>query len=105
MRDASSLPPSLRMRNASACDASTKVVSFRLVSAHSGVDLHQVGSAPHPPNAGDYHADGFFSDHDGGANTLFGDGSVRFIANQINRNTWQSLSTRNGGEPINVETQ
>lgn len=36
--------------------------------------------------------------HQGGVNTALCDGSVRFIANDINHGIWQALSTRNGGE-------
>jgi prepilin-type processing-associated H-X9-DG protein len=41
------------------------------------------------------------SDHQGGANVLFGDGSVRFISQNIHPWTWVALSTRNGGEIVN----
>ena len=40
------------------------------------------------------------SNHTGGVNVLFGDGSVHFIANSITPVTWQSLATRNGGEVL-----
>jgi prepilin-type processing-associated H-X9-DG protein len=36
----------------------------------------------------------------GGVNTVFVDGSVRFIANSISQATWRALGTRNGGEII-----
>jgi prepilin-type N-terminal cleavage/methylation domain-containing protein/prepilin-type processing-associated H-X9-DG protein len=39
--------------------------------------------------------------HSGGVNTLFMDGSVRFITNSIDQATWRALGTRNGGEVIN----
>jgi prepilin-type processing-associated H-X9-DG protein len=38
------------------------------------------------------------SEHPGGVNLLFGDGSVRFIKTSIALNVWRALSTRNGGE-------
>src|SRR5262249_23071847 len=38
------------------------------------------------------------SNHTGGVNTLFGDGSVHFIANGVDSVVWQALATRNGGE-------
>lgn len=38
--------------------------------------------------------------HPGGVNCLMGDGSVRFIKNAININTWRALSSRAGGEVI-----
>jgi prepilin-type N-terminal cleavage/methylation domain-containing protein/prepilin-type processing-associated H-X9-DG protein len=40
------------------------------------------------------------SAHPGGANVLFADGSVKFIKSTINRTTWMSLGTKNGGEVI-----
>jgi prepilin-type N-terminal cleavage/methylation domain-containing protein/prepilin-type processing-associated H-X9-DG protein len=40
------------------------------------------------------------SNHTGGVNVLFGDGSVHFITNTITPVIWQSLATRNGGEVI-----
>jgi prepilin-type processing-associated H-X9-DG protein len=36
--------------------------------------------------------------HAGGVNVVFGDGSVRFITDNINFATWQALGTRAGGE-------
>jgi prepilin-type N-terminal cleavage/methylation domain-containing protein/prepilin-type processing-associated H-X9-DG protein len=36
--------------------------------------------------------------HPGGANTLFGDGSVRFVKSSINSKVWSGLGTRVGGE-------
>ena len=46
-------------------------------------------------------ATGFFSarsNHSGGVNVLFADGSVRFIADTIEPRTWRALGTRAGGE-------
>ncbi|MBJ7431528.1 MAG: DUF1559 domain-containing protein, partial [Gemmataceae bacterium] len=34
----------------------------------------------------------------GGVNFLFGDGSVRFITDSIDEQTWVKLGTRQGGE-------
>lgn len=42
----------------------------------------------------------FRSDHPGGANFLFGDGSVRLIAQSLRLDTYRALSTRSGGEVI-----
>ena len=39
-----------------------------------------------------------YSDHGGGCNVLFGDGSVRWIKQTIYPYTWVALSTRNGGD-------
>jgi prepilin-type N-terminal cleavage/methylation domain-containing protein/prepilin-type processing-associated H-X9-DG protein len=38
------------------------------------------------------------SEHPGGVNLLFGDGSVHFIKTSVALNIWRALSTRNGGE-------
>jgi prepilin-type N-terminal cleavage/methylation domain-containing protein/prepilin-type processing-associated H-X9-DG protein len=43
------------------------------------------------------------SNHPGGANVLFGDGSVKFIKESIALNTWWSLGTRSGGEVISSD--
>jgi prepilin-type processing-associated H-X9-DG protein len=40
------------------------------------------------------------SRHTAGVNTLFGDGSVRFVSNSIPSATWRALGTMNGGEVI-----
>jgi prepilin-type N-terminal cleavage/methylation domain-containing protein/prepilin-type processing-associated H-X9-DG protein len=42
----------------------------------------------------------FRSDHPGGCNFLFGDGSVHFPADGIDPTTYQALGTRNGGEVL-----
>jgi prepilin-type processing-associated H-X9-DG protein len=40
--------------------------------------------------------------HDGGVNTLFGDGSVRFLPSALDINTLAALVTRAGGEPVSA---
>jgi prepilin-type processing-associated H-X9-DG protein len=40
------------------------------------------------------------SNHPGGVNVLFGDGSIHFIKNSIAMPTWRAIGTRNGGEVI-----
>jgi prepilin-type N-terminal cleavage/methylation domain-containing protein/prepilin-type processing-associated H-X9-DG protein len=40
------------------------------------------------------------SRHPGGVNAMFGDGSVRFVKDTINRATWQGLGTRAGREVL-----
>ena len=41
--------------------------------------------------------------HPGGINVLLGDGSVRFIKNSINIQTWWALGTKAGGEIISAD--
>jgi prepilin-type N-terminal cleavage/methylation domain-containing protein/prepilin-type processing-associated H-X9-DG protein len=38
--------------------------------------------------------------HPGGVNTLFGDGSVKFLADNINPTIWRGVATRSGGEVV-----
>ena len=40
------------------------------------------------------------SKHPGGVTTVFGDGSVHFIANGISTDTWRALSSMAGNEAI-----
>jgi len=47
---------------------------------------------------------GASSAHPGGANVLFGDGSVRFVKSSVSRNTWWALGTRNGGEVVSSDS-
>ena len=44
------------------------------------------------------------SKHPGGTNMLFGDGSVKFLRDSINLQTYRALGTRAGGEVISAES-
>ena len=44
------------------------------------------------------------SRHPGGVNTLFGDGSVKFIKDSVSLMTYRALGTRNGGETISSDS-
>mgnify|MGYP001095825504 CR=1 FL=1 len=43
------------------------------------------------------------SRHPGGVNTLFGDGSVKFIKNSVSLMTYRALGTRDGGETVSAD--
>lgn len=59
-----------------------------------------LGSADHVPNDPDEHLDDFSSRHEGGAQFTLGDGSVRFISENIDHGLYQSLATIQGGEVV-----
>jgi prepilin-type processing-associated H-X9-DG protein len=46
---------------------------------------------------------GFASNHSGGCNMLFADGSVHFLKKSINLNTYNALGSRNGGEVVSAD--
>lgn len=58
------------------------------------------GSADHVPNHAATHFDDFSSHHVGGAQFCLGDGSVRFISENMNSSLYQSLATIQGGEIV-----
>ena len=43
------------------------------------------------------------SNHPGGVNVCFADGSVKFIKNSISLQTWWALGTRNQGEVVSSD--
>ncbi len=45
----------------------------------------------------------FGSNHSGGANFVFGDGSVKFLRDSIAAGTYSALGTRAGGEVVNLD--
>lgn len=59
-----------------------------------------LGSADHVPNDPVGHLDDFSSNHVGGAQFVLGDGSVRFISENIDHGLYQSLATIQGGEIV-----
>ncbi len=59
-----------------------------------------LGSIDHTPNHPAAHFDDFSSHHTGGAQFLFGDGSVTFISENIDLTVYQALGTIRGGEVV-----
>ena len=75
-----------------------------ILASHSGPSLYEAPQVIHPPNSPLGHTDEFYSLHPGGANTLYGDGSVRFVKQSVNLLTWQALSSRASGEVTSADT-
>ena len=44
------------------------------------------------------------SSHPGGVNVLMADGSVRYVKDTVNQNTWMSLGTKDGNEVISADS-
>jgi len=44
------------------------------------------------------------SNHPGGVNVCFGDGSVRFVKDSVSPQTWWAIGTRNGGETVSSDS-
>lgn len=78
-----------------------------LVLAHSGPAMGEVdllgNPIIHPPNYPTLHVGQMQSDHEGGANLLMGDGSVRFVAETIHRPTFAAMSSIDEGEVFDVQ--
>lgn len=55
-------------------------------------------------NAPFYTLIGASSNHPGGVNVSFLDGSVRFVKNTINAVTWRALATKAGGEVVSADS-
>lgn len=85
--------------------------STQWINGHYG---HTLYNHYYPPNAanwdcGDSYGGGDSSssaltaarsNHSGGVNALFADGSVHFISNAVSLDTWRALATRAGGEVV-----
>ncbi|WZO99359.1 DUF1559 domain-containing protein [Isosphaeraceae bacterium EP7] len=62
----------------------------------------RTGSGPQAWADGGW-AVGASSSHPGGINTLFADGSCKFVKSTINHATWMSIGTRSGGEIVSSD--
>jgi len=57
-----------------------------------------LGVTDHSPNYELGHLDDFRSEHPGGANFVFGDGSVHFLSDDIDTVVYRAIATIEGGE-------
>lgn len=70
------------------------------VGANSGPSIYESPQIIHPPNWPGGHTDQMHSQHTGGCNVLMGDGSVRFVEDNIRFSIWQAMCSRSNGEII-----
>lgn len=80
------------------------------INGHFGHTLYTHYFAPNPPGqwdcgntSGNKGLTAARSAHPGGVNLLLCDGSVRFVSDAINLAIWRAISTRDGGEVINLD--
>jgi prepilin-type N-terminal cleavage/methylation domain-containing protein/prepilin-type processing-associated H-X9-DG protein len=78
-----------------ACDVVLGTNELMAPPATDSRDVYRPGWIYDPPNS---HITHFWSMHPGGANFLFADGSVHFLAYDIGQDTFMALGTRAGGE-------
>ena len=71
------------------------------VNATCAIPLNYVDTNPSFTNWPNRYS--FHSRHPGGANFCFGDGTVRFIQNNINLATYRALATIRGGESVSPD--
>lgn len=72
--------------------------SHILITTNTGVAAD--GRTPNNPLG---HVEDSSSFHTGGINVLFGDGSVRFVRNNIPASVWVAIGTRAGNETVNLD--
>lgn len=80
------------------CDAAAAQIQV-----HSGPSANEIPPIIHPPNYYSAHVDMMVSEHPSGSNVLLGDGSVRFVAEEVNQMIWLALATCAGSEPVGRE--
>jgi len=71
---------------------------------HTGPDMvNGIASWVDAPNYPASHVDSYRSNHSGGCNFLFGDGSTRFILRSINSRLYSAISTTSGSESVGFD--
>ena len=70
-----------------------------VVAGSKAQRVRNVGVGDHTPNNPEHHFDDFTSQHPAGVHFVFGDASVRRLNDSIDESVYQSLCTRQGGEP------
>ena len=80
------------------------VHSITQSTAYTGCDAASCGSGVNPANCiWNWHVTwGFKSNHSGGANFCFADGSVHFIQQSVDMKTYQYLGCRDDGQPVQL---
>lgn len=73
-----------------------------ILGGPSGVDVDLVGRGE-KSGGPTYAAINARSHHPGGVNSLFADGSVRFVKNTVSGVTWRALGTVGGGEVVSAD--
>lgn len=82
------------------CDLAATLVNVHAGPAQSEFDP-DIGFAPvHPPNNPLSHVCQMYSEHVGGCHVAMGDGSVRFVSQFVNHDTWAGLASIGKGEVI-----
>lgn len=85
------------------CDPAVFLVLGR-TGAPTSEPSHMGVPNAHTPNAPGAGVDGFWGQHHGASNFLFGDGSVRPIRTQINQFTFSALGSRAAGEVLGSDS-
>ena len=82
------------------CDLAATLVNVHSGPASGEIDP-ETGFAPiHPPNSALCHVCQMYAEHPGGGNVALGDGSVRFIGENIHQPTWAALSSYGSGDTV-----
>ena len=78
-----------------------------MIYSHTQTPNRTIASSHHDINQdgrGTITMIGASSNHPGGVNVLFMDGSVRFVKNSVNYQTWYAIATPNNGEVVSSDS-